>query len=540
MSSFSLQSLKTYKMIQFQKLAVITVISFFFVSCGNKAQQSTYQKILPTTITVKGDQFVDNYGRQVILNGVNVGSKNKEEGYIFQSGPELYAKLKKQGVNAIRFLIIWDGLEPEPGIYNEDYLKEIDQRIAWAADNDIFVVLDMHQDLFSVKYSDGAPEWATLDEGKAHATGEIWSDAYVLSEAVQTSFDNFWLNKPASDGIGIQDHYAALWKHIAKRYANNKTVIGYDIMNEPFPGSSGVQSTMILLGAYGQLHHKLTGEVLTEAQLGAIWADEEQRMEALNVISTKENYDFVISQLFDLVKEFESKNLQEMYQKVSNAIREVDTEHILFLEHSYYGNTGVASSIERVTLADGSPDPNVAYAPHGYDLVVDTKAAALAANERVNYIFNQMMKKGQQLKMPVWVGEWGAYYDNSESVIPTAISSINLIEEHLFGNAYWSYSNKLDQMEFFEKVLHRAYPAYTSGKLIRYHNDFDNGTFSMTWEENTTDNAATVVYIPHLSKLKEDETASFSIDKIQDSDAGFLIIPASEKGGQRELKLTFK
>ncbi len=525
---------------KFQKLVMLLLIGIAFTSCKDNNQTRSKQDILPSTITVKGDQFVDNFGRQVILNGVNIGSKNKEEGYIFKGGPELYAKLKKQGVNTIRFLIIWDGLEPEPGFYNEAYLKEIDQRIEWAAANGMFVVLDMHQDLFSVKYSDGAPEWATLDEGKTHTTGAVWSDAYVMSEAVQTAFDNFWLNKPASDGVGIQDHYAALWKHIAKRYANNKTVIGYDIMNEPFPGSSGVQSTMILLGAYGQLHFKLTGEILTEEQLGAMWMDDEKRLEALNVISTTENYDFVISQLFDLVRDFETKQMQPMYQKVSHAIREVDSNHILFLEHSYYSNTGVASSVERVKLADGSPDSLVAYAAHGYDLVVDTEAAALAANERVEYIFNQIAKKGKALKMPVWIGEWGAYYDNSESVIPTAMSSMHLIEHHLFGNAYWSYTNELENMEFFKKVLLRAYPAYTNGKLKSYHNNFEAGKFTMEWEESKTNNAATVVYIPHLSKLKNDQIQKFSIEKIKNSDAGYLIIPATGKEETRKLDLTFK
>ena len=527
-------------MSKFQKLVMAILIGVVFTSCKHTNETTSNANIWPTTITVKGDQFVDNFGRQVILNGVNVGSKNKEEGYIFQSGPELYEKLKKQGVNTIRFLIIWDGLEPEPGVYNEAYLKEIDQRIAWAAANDMFVVLDMHQDLYSVKYADGAPEWATLTEDKPHTTGAVWSDAYLMSEAVQTAFDNFWLNKPASDGIGLQDHYAALWQHIAKRYADNKTVIGYDIMNEPFPGSSGVQSTMILLGAYGQLHYKLTGEVLTEQQLGAMWMDDAQRMEALEVISTTEHYDFVISQLFDLVHEFETKHLQPMYQKVSNAIREVDTNHILFLEHSYYGNTGVASSIQRVTLAEGSPDPLVAYAAHGYDLVVDTEAAAMAATARVEYIFNQIAKKGKELKMPVWIGEWGAYYDNSESVIPTAISSMNLIEKHLFGNAYWSYTNQLDQMEYFNQVLLRPYPAYTNGTLKRYHNDFESGNFTMEWEESKDGSAATVVYIPHLSKLKNDEIKAFSIEKIKNSDAGYLTIPSTGKVETRTLELSFK
>ena len=525
---------------KFQKLVMVLLIGTVFTSCKDTNENTSNENILPSTITVKGDQFVDNYGRQVILNGVNVGSKNKEEGYIFKGGPELYAKLKKQGVNTIRFLIIWDGLESEPGVYNEAYLKEIDQRIAWAAANDMFVVLDMHQDLFSVNYADGAPEWATLTEGKTHTTGAVWSDAYLMSEAVQTAFDNFWANTPAADGVGLQDHYAALWQHIAKRYADNNTVIGYDIMNEPFPGTSGVQSTMILLGAYGQLHYKLTGEVLTEEQLGAMWRDDASRLEALEVISTTENYDFVISQLFDLVRDFETKHLQPMYQKVSNAIREVDTNHILFLEHSYYGNTGVASSIERVTLADGSPDPLVAYAAHGYDLVVDTEAAALAATARVDYIFNQIAKKGKQLKMPVWVGERGAYYDNSESVIPTARHSLNLIEEHLFGNAYWSYSAQLDTMEFFKQVLLRAYPAYTNGKLKSYHNDFEAKGFTMEWEESATDNTATVIYMPHLSKLKNDEIKSFSIEKINNSDAGYLIIPATGNGRTRTLELNFE
>ncbi len=525
---------------RFQKLIVLLLIGIAFTSCKNNKQITLNENILPSTITVKGDQFVDNHGRQVILNGINVGSKNKQDGYIFQSGPELYTNLKKWGVNCIRLLIIWDGLEPEPGVYNEAYLKEIDKRIKWAEENDIFVVLDMHQDLFSVKYSDGAPEWATLDEGKPHTKGAIWSDAYLLSGAVQTSFDNFWLNKPAPDGIGIQDHFAALWKHISKRYANNTTVIGYDILNEPFPGSSGVQSTMVLLSAYGQLHYKLTGEVLTEEQLGAMWADEDSRMKALEVLSTKENYDFVFSQLFELNKEFESKNLQQMYQKVSNSIREVDTNHVLFLEHSYYGNTGVASSIERVSLADGSPDPLVAYAPHGYDLVVDTKAAALAANQRVEYIFEQITKKGKQLKMPVWLGEWGAYYDNSETVIPTAISSVNLIEKNLFGNAYWSYTPGIEEMEYFKKVLLRAYPVYTNGELKSYRNNFETSIFSMEWVESKEHNSATVIYIPHLSKLNKGEIKGFSIQKIKNSEAGYLLIPADGNGSKRNLTLSYK
>ncbi|HUH45946.1 MAG TPA: hypothetical protein VLZ54_02235 [Arenibacter sp.] len=112
---------------------LVLLIGVGSLGCKDKSNSiGENEKKLPKTITVKGDRFVDDMGRQVILNGINIVSKDKDEGYIFQSGPELYENLAKWGVNCIRFIIIWDRLEPEPGVYNEEYLKEIDQRIALA------------------------------------------------------------------------------------------------------------------------------------------------------------------------------------------------------------------------------------------------------------------------------------------------------------------------------------------------------------------------------------------------------------------------
>jgi len=497
----------------------------------------------PENITVKGDQFVDNYGRQIILNGTNIVSKNKEEGYMYKSGEELFEKLSSLGMNTIRLVIIWDGLEPEPGQYNEKYLQEIDKRIAWAKKHNVFVVLDMHQDLFSVKYADGAPAWATLDEGKPHTTGAIWSDAYMMSEAVQTSFDNFWANAPAPDGIGIQDHFANVWKHVAKRYANNTTVIGYDLMNEPFPGSSGIQSTMILLKAFGELYYKEKGIILSEEELMHMWADEKSRMNALDLISTQENYHQVFSQLFELNRDFETNHLQKMYQKVSDAIREVDRKHVLFLEHSYYGNTGVESSISRVNLTDGKPDPLVAYAPHGYDLVTDTKAVASASTERVSYIYNQISKKGASLNMPVWLGEWGAFYGNSDSAIPVAKNAMNLIEKHTFGNAYWSYNAQTEKLGFFNKILLRTYPYAVNGELIAYKNDFDALSFTMEWKESAKNAAPTIVFVPRISELSEDSTSLLkkeTLVMIKGTDAAWLFIKPLNMDPARKLLLTYK
>ncbi len=518
----------------------------FYTGCNNKIHEKKMDDlVVPSTITVSGNKFVDNNGRQVILNGYNIVSKSKEEGYIPVRDAEVYKELKNAGVNCIRFVIIWDGLEPEPGEYNEVYLKEIDQQIKWAGQNDIFVVLDMHQDLFSIKYSDGAPEWATLDEKKPHEKGAIWSDAYMISPAVQTAFDNFWKNAKAPDGIGIQDHYSAVWKHVAQRYANNPTVIGYDLMNEPFPGSTAQLAMPALLKAYGELICAESGKILSENELAETWGDENKRLEALKNFASKEKYPKVIDALFAVNSEFEKGYLQQMYQKVSSSIRSVDTTHVIFLEHSYFSNTGVKSSIERVTLANGSPDPLVAYAPHGYDLVTDTKDVAAASSERVNVIFDRMKETGERLNMPVWIGEWGAYYGDSEGIVPTAQYAVGLIENSLSGNAFWAYGKGIEKSNFYKKALLRPYPSCINGELKSYRYDHQTCELTVTWEENPSSKAPTVIFVPWISRLKENillkpESEKIETQLYEKTDAGLVIIHPSGKDGLRKIILQFE
>lgn len=523
------------------KLILILLIMVSSIS-GCKIDESK-GNIYPSRITINGNRFVDDLGRQIILNGINIVSKSKQEEYLFQGGPEFYSKLKTWGVNCIRFIIIWDGLEPEPGVYNEKYLSEIDKRVKWAKDNGIFVILDMHQDLFSVKYSDGAPEWATLDEGKSHITGDIWSDAYILSQAVQTSFDNFWSNKPASDGIGIQDHYAQLWKYIADRYKNNSTVIGYDILNEPFPGSSAVKTMEALLNAYARLAYTTSGKILSEEEVSSTWENTETRLEALKLLSTKKNYAQVVDVLYDDNKKFETEKLQQMYEKVGSAIREVDNKHILFIEHGYFSNMGVKSSIERPKYINGTMDSLVAYAPHGYDLVTDTKDIALAQPERVEFIFDRIKEKGDELGMPIWLGEWGAYHGNGDGIVSVAQYAISLIENNLFSNAYWAYYPGMENHKYSQKALLRPYPYCVSGELLNYHYDYSAQKLVMEWKESESNFSPTIVYVPWLSNVSSEilsDQFSVTTEKIENSDAGWIIIEPNNLNENREVTIQFE
>lgn len=87
------QRIKIKKIIFFSYLLATVLGMSFLVSC---VKDEPLERVLPTTITVQGDKFTDDQGREIILNGINIVSKDKAEGYIFQSGPELYENLQNR------------------------------------------------------------------------------------------------------------------------------------------------------------------------------------------------------------------------------------------------------------------------------------------------------------------------------------------------------------------------------------------------------------------------------------------------------------
>ena len=189
-------------------------------------------------ITIRGMNFQTSDGRQILLNGINVVCKDKKLGYLFPNLEKSFRSFHEMGFNLIRFGIFWDGVEPQPGVYDMEYLKRVKDTIKLARKYDLYVMVDMHQDLFAQKYADGAPDWAALDEGAYHPAGcTMWYDAYLQSEAIIKAADNFWANKEAEDGIGLLEHYAKMWEQIVQYLDDCENIIGWEPMNEPFMGS---------------------------------------------------------------------------------------------------------------------------------------------------------------------------------------------------------------------------------------------------------------------------------------------------------------
>lgn len=497
-------------------------------------------------IGVKENRFVDSDGREIILHGVNIEEKSRERNYLSWHGAEEFEKMRNWGFNCIRLVIIWDGIEPKPGVYNDQYLAGVDKRIQWAKENGIYVLLDMHQDLYSAKFGgDGAPSWAVLDNGKPHVhNAYLWSMAYFTSPAVHSAFDNFWANKPVSDGLGVQDHFAKAWQYVAKRYVNEPTVIGYDLFNEPFPGSSIQETIFLKLKSAADVISKKYGN-------DSATFDVMQRLLISGELS-KYADDIELFKAFadggtEISMEFERTLLAQFYNRVAKAIREVDQNHIIFIETHGLCNSGTPSGIIPIVDASGNRDPLQAFAPHAYDIVTDTSDVANASSERIELIFKRHAETANRLNMPTLVGEWGAYYGQANTFLP-AKKVVREIEKNLFSDAYWSYSGarEIDGAEYFP-MLSRPYPSAISGKLIEYKSDFDNRRFDCVWEEDPNISAPSLIYVPAIWFPKgfrvtiEPNEKSWSFQKISDeSSNGYLVIPTTGKSVRRSLKIESK
>jgi endoglycosylceramidase len=59
----------------------------------------------------------------------------------------------------------------------------------------------------------------------------------VTSPGLNRAFDNLWANADGPGGTPIQRRYAAAWGRVASAFETDPGALGYDLLNEPWPGS---------------------------------------------------------------------------------------------------------------------------------------------------------------------------------------------------------------------------------------------------------------------------------------------------------------
>ncbi|MDI7267847.1 MAG: cellulase family glycosylhydrolase [Myxococcota bacterium] len=178
--------------------------------------------------------LLDDAGRTVIYVGVNVGQTSKEPpDFMPGLSDGDYDLLVAWGVTLVRFLVFWEAIEPEPGVHDEAYLAAVRAEIDRIGARGIDVAIDMHQDVFGRGFGfAGAPRWACLERHYAtFLRTEPWFINYLAPE-VTACFDHLW---GSSD---LWERYRDSWVRAARALGDHPAVIGFDLMNEPAPGSA--------------------------------------------------------------------------------------------------------------------------------------------------------------------------------------------------------------------------------------------------------------------------------------------------------------
>lgn len=197
---------------------------------------ATVSEVAP--LRTNGRWFVDHRGRVTAIRGVN--EVYKAAPYFPSAhgfGADDAQFLAANGFNTVRLGVNLEGLMPTRGKVSYAYIDHLATSVHTLAKADIYVVLDFHQDGFAPKYNgNGFPNWMAIDDGLPNPKDAVFPLYYVQNPAMQRAWESFWANRKGSDGIGLQDHFMKALRAVATRFANEPNVLGYETINEPFPG----------------------------------------------------------------------------------------------------------------------------------------------------------------------------------------------------------------------------------------------------------------------------------------------------------------
>ncbi len=304
----------------------LVILGLFPVLAGRAGQPLTF-------LHTENQDIVNEKGGKIMLRGVGLGNWLLPEGYMWKFGNE--ADRPRRIEKLVSDLI---GPENAKNFWTEfrnHYIAEADiQRIAQLGYNSVRPALNSR--LF---ITDGNPT-ANSQEGFALLDNLVkWCKAngvYVIIDmhAAVGGQTGGNIDDSANDQPELfmepkyQDELVALWTTIAKRYKDEPAVAGYDLLNEPLPARTGAEKTY-------------------KAQL------------------------------------------EPLYKRITKAIREVDSRHMIIVEGADWANDW--------SVFTAPFDRNMVYQFHYY--CWDTPSTVKSIQKYLDY--------RARFNAPVWVGETG-------------------------------------------------------------------------------------------------------------------------------------
>lgn len=388
---------------------------------------------------VEGGFLRDDDGRALILRGMNLAGAHKSAPYFSFHTVADFRRLRDDwGMNAVRFLLTWAAVEPQKGVFDEAYLDALEERMRWAREAGVLVVLDMHQDVygegFAIGGGDGAPRW-TCDEAKYASFVPSLDQWYLnyLSPEVTGCYDHFW-GTPE-----LRAEYVEAWRRVARRLSSyDDVIVGFDPMNEPYWGSTSITA-------------------------------------------------------------FESEVLQPFYEDVVKAVREERPEWVAFLEPASSRNLGVATGLTRMSFGDVVYAPHSydrdAESGMGFDAAhrqaVLDNGLALADEARALGAALWIGEYGGQAAHPGIVDYMTAEYDAFAAV--GAGTTYWAYDE---GGGYSVLDADGSERADLLGALVRPWPERVAGDPVRYAFDPTTRVFSLTYRPDRSIAAPTRISAP--------------------------------------------
>jgi endoglycosylceramidase len=408
-----------------------------------------------------GTYFVrDDDGRVVILRGMNIMSsaKGDPERLPNLDEPDVERYARQWGFNVVRYLIFWDAVEPSPGLYDSAYFDKTEERLDWFANHGVQVILDMHQDVYAQRFCcDGAPEWAIEDDGLPFTQNPVWSLNY-FAPAVQAAFDNFF--EYPGEHSELQDHFADAWAAVVARFKDHPAVLGYDILNEPSPGSAYKSGDINITPSDGE------------------------------------------------AAEFDRTLFTEFYQRMIAAIRTVDSDGWIFYEPRVAAPANGQPSFIAKLEDPREGEPRIVYAPHLYSVQFEFSQAYNPATDVTlgNWETNRNIETELQ-KAPLLLGEWGFDPDwpNADLFMRELL---DMGDRMMLGWTYWSYDpwgwgiwESDAEGEFVAErenanALVRPYPQRVAGIPRSFSYDPVARIFELAFDPSPSSTAPTEIYLP--------------------------------------------
>jgi endoglycosylceramidase len=415
-------------------------------------------------------------GREVLLRGVNVNQLgdyfqfDPQQPTVFELTEADFEGIARAGFDTVRLVTNWSAWQPERGSFDQAYLARVREAVRLAERHGLYTVIDMHQDAWGKAIAtkpgeacppgfgpavgwDGAPAWATITDGQTTCRVQ---DTRELSPAVAQAFTNFYLDRD-----GIQTQLVETWGRIARAFARDTAVAGFDLLNEPHPGYAAVGGQTAPLGRF--------------------------------------------------------------YARAIDAIRAGEREgggfpHLVVFEPSVVWSGAGADA----PVPPGfSADRRLVFSPHLYNesITLDTRAGARAAT--IEEGWDAARETAALYDAPLWSGEWGWFGEPSADVGKVR-RFVAEEDASMHGSAWWvwrqtcgdphvagapTFSGSLNRYACpgsrplglnttFTTLLGRARPRFAPGRLTQVRSDGERGTFDVRGLAREGDACGLELWVP--------------------------------------------